>query len=71
MDLDWISSRLSLLQMQVQGLAMGLEQLQQAHSRLSDRVQIMEDRLARKEAHNKCHTRSTRLVVLSLETLDD
>ena len=70
-DLDWIASRISLLQMQINGLAEGLEALQQAFSKLADRVHGLEERVPRNAAaRRKCH-KIVRVTLESLETMDE
>ena len=65
-DLDWMASRVSLLQMQINGLAEGLEAIQQALSRLAGQVHGLEERVPRRTAaRNKCHK-----IVMTFESLD-
>ncbi|CAE7315624.1 unnamed protein product, partial [Symbiodinium necroappetens] len=69
-DLDWMASRVSLLQMQINGLAEGLEAIQQALSRLAGQVHGLEERVPRRTAaRNKCH--KIVMTFESLETMDD
>ena len=70
-DLDWMASRVSLLQMHINGLAEGLEALQQAFSKLADRVHGLEERVPRSAAaRHKCH-KIVYVTLESLETLDE
>ncbi|CAE7819672.1 cscB [Symbiodinium necroappetens] len=76
-DISWFTSRVMLLRMQIEGLAEGLEALQQAFIRLEARVHQLELRqppaapMARVTS-NKCSTQwRTPLLSISLETMDD
>ena len=71
-DLDWISSQLYLVKVQLSGLAERIEALQQAHSRMHGVIRVLEAKVQR-GAQNKCPPAMliVQPQVILLETLDD
>ena len=67
-DLDWISSQLFLIRMQLSALAERLEAMQQAQNRMQGHNRIMEAR-ARRDSHNKCA--GPKQLLILLEPMDD
>ncbi|CAE7187205.1 Pol [Symbiodinium sp. CCMP2456] len=73
-DINWFSSRVTLLQMQIQGLAEGMEALQQALNRLDSRLRRLELQAYQpsRDSSNKCPPKwRNKQLMIALETMDD
>ncbi|CAE7689312.1 Pol [Symbiodinium sp. CCMP2456] len=73
-DINWFSSRVTLLQMQIQGLAEGMEALQKTLNRLDSRLRRLELQVYQpnRDSSNKCPPKwRNKQLMIALETMDD